>query len=60
VPKRAGDIYPSVKLARQQRGLALDKNDLWVAATAIALGAVLVSRDTDFAETDGLPVVALS
>jgi hypothetical protein len=28
-------------LARQQRGLTLDENDLWVAATALALGATL-------------------
>jgi len=30
-----------------------------VAATALALGATLVSRDRDFAGIDGLPVLAL-
>jgi predicted nucleic acid-binding protein len=59
VPERAGDFYAAVKLARQQRGLTLDENDLWVAATALALGAVLVSRDSDFGGIDSLPVVAL-
>jgi predicted nucleic acid-binding protein len=59
VPARAGDFYATVKLARQRRGLALDENDLWVAATALALGATLVSRDPDFAGIDGLQVVAL-
>jgi predicted nucleic acid-binding protein len=58
VPERAGDYYAAVKLARQQRGLALDENDLWIAATALALGATLVSRDDDFAGVDGLSVVA--
>jgi predicted nucleic acid-binding protein len=60
VPERAGDLYAAVKLARQQRGLSLDENDLWVAATALALGATLVSRDSDFESIDGLPVVALA
>ena len=59
VPERAGDLYAAVKLSRQQRGLALDENDLWIAATALALGATLVSRDNDFGGIDGLPVVAL-
>jgi predicted nucleic acid-binding protein len=59
VPERAGDFYATVKLARQRSGLALDENGLWVAATALALGATLVSRDPDFAGIDGLLVVAL-
>ena len=59
VPDRAGDFYAAVKLTRQQRGLTLDENDLWVAATALALGATLVTRDSDFGGIDGLPVVAL-
>lgn len=59
IPEQAGDFYAVVKLARQQRGLTLDENDLWVAATALALGATLVSRDADFGGIDGLPVVAL-
>jgi predicted nucleic acid-binding protein len=59
VPERAGDFYAAVKVARQQQGLTLDENDLWVAATAVSLGATLVSRDSDFARIDGLAVVAL-
>lgn len=60
VPERAGDFYAVTKLARQRHGLSLDENDLWVAATVVALGATLVSRDSDFAGIEGLPVVALS
>ncbi len=59
IPEHAGDYYAAVKLARQQGGLALDENDLWIAATALALRAVLVSRDRDFAGIEGLEVVAL-
>ena len=56
VPEAAGDHYASVKLIRQRKGLALDENDLWIAATALSLGAVLVSRDSDFLQIEGLTV----
>ncbi len=58
IPARAADFYANIKLAPQQRGLTLDENDLWVAATALAIGATLVSRDGDFGRIDGLSVVS--
>jgi len=58
IPERAGDFYATIKLARYSRGLALDENDLWIAATALSLGATLVSRDRDFVAIEGLTVVA--
>ena len=58
IPPGAGDRYASVKVARQRRGLPLDENELWMAATALAIGATLVTRDSDFREIDGLAVVA--
>lgn len=56
VPEAAGDYYARTKLIHQQKGLTLDENDLWIASTAMALGAVLVSRDTDYQKIDGLTV----
>ena len=56
VSESAADYYASVKLAQQQRGASLDENDLWIAATALALNAVLVTRDTDFSNVPGLRV----
>lgn len=56
VPEKAGDSYATMKLVRQQKGLSLDENDLWIAATAVSLGAVLISRDSDFQHLDGLTV----
>lgn len=53
IPERAGDLYATIKLARHNRGLTLDENDLWVAAMAMALGATLVSRDQDFSGIEG-------
>lgn len=56
VPEIAGEFYAQVKLSRQQQGLALDENDLWIAATALAIDATLVSRDKDFQQIEGLIV----
>jgi predicted nucleic acid-binding protein len=60
IPERAADLYANLKAARRQQGLALDDNDLWVAATALAMGARLVTRDGDFAGIAGLSVVVLN
>ena len=54
IPPVAGDQYGLVKAAVQKLGLSLDENDLWIAATAIVLGATLVSRDSDFRQVDRL------
>ena len=51
-----GDHYAEIKLARQRKGLALDENDLWIAAAARHAGATLVSRDTDFRQIERLSV----
>ncbi len=59
VPERAGDFYAAIKRTRQQQGLPLDENDLWIAATALSLDATLVSRDSDFAGIEGLAVAAV-
>jgi len=57
IPPAAGDLYASLKVAQQTRGVPLDENDLWIAATALAIKATLVSRDNDFQGAEGLPVV---
>ena len=57
IPPAAGDRYASVKISQQRRGLPLDENDLWIAATALAMEATLVSRDSDFQTVEGLAVV---
>ena len=56
VPEAAGDVYARIKLDTERRGVPLDENDLWIAATALALGATLVSSDTDFRRVSGLTV----
>jgi tRNA(fMet)-specific endonuclease VapC len=56
VPEAAADHYARIKAASRAKGLPMDENDLWIAATALALGATLVSRDSDFGAVDGLVV----
>ena len=52
----AGDAYARLKRRGEQAGLPLDENDLWIAATAIACGAILVTADRDFSRVSGLRV----
>ena len=56
VPAGAADIYAAIKAEAQQRGVALNENDLWIAATAMPYGATLVTRDGDFQHVTGLSV----
>jgi tRNA(fMet)-specific endonuclease VapC len=56
VPEAAGDLYAVAKLRAQRAGTPLDENDLWIAAAALSMGAVLVTTDSDFQRVDGLSV----
>ena len=49
----AGDLYARIKLTRQQKGLSLDENDLWIAATAMALGAAFSHTRQRFCQHRG-------
>lgn len=40
--------YAEIDAWCRQNGIALGKNDLWIAATAVATGAVLLTADKDF------------
>lgn len=48
VPKEAADYYAILKSHAEQQGTPLSDNDLWIAATAIALNAILVTADSDY------------
>jgi len=54
VPAEAGDQYARLKALQQRSGLPLDENDRWIAATTLAIGATLVTRDSDFQAIEGL------
>jgi len=54
VPAPAADIYANLKMTCQRTGIAINENDLWIAATALAGGATLVTRDKDFSRLPSL------
>jgi predicted nucleic acid-binding protein len=56
IPENAGDHYGRIKSEAERRGLRLDENDLWIAATAVAFDWVLVTRDRDFGRVKALVV----
>jgi tRNA(fMet)-specific endonuclease VapC len=56
VEAAVADGYARLKRTAEQAGTSLDENDLWIAATAHALGAVLVTADSDFSR---LPVLTM-
>jgi predicted nucleic acid-binding protein len=50
------ETYGHVKAFLDGQGLNLEDNDLWIAATALTLGMVLVTRDHIFTRVPGLQV----
>ncbi len=57
VPAEAAEFYAEYKTACEAKGCRLDDSDLWIAATAKAMSAVLVTRDSDFARIPDFGVV---
>ena len=50
------DVYARIKYDAERDGTPLAENDLWIAATALAHGATLVTSDTDFRRVRGLDI----
>jgi predicted nucleic acid-binding protein len=48
IPEAAADEYAVIKRETERKGARLDENDLRIAATALSLGAALVTTDSDF------------
>ena len=51
------EAWAVLRVILRETGLQLPVNDSWVAATALAHGASLVTHDADLAEVPGLSVV---
>ena len=53
IPENVGEAYAHIKVAAKGQGTPLDECDLWIAATAMALDAILVTSDSDFQRIAG-------
>lgn len=52
----AADIYGAIRWSLESLGQNSSDNDLWIAATALSLGAVAVTNDQLFGQVPGLCV----
>jgi predicted nucleic acid-binding protein len=57
VDAEVAEAWAALRVRLRDRGLAMGVNDAWIAATAIALGVPLVTKDADFDGVPGLDVV---
>ena len=53
IPEETADYYAEMKRQAEQQGTPLSDNDLWIAATAMTLNAILVTSDLDFQRITG-------
>jgi tRNA(fMet)-specific endonuclease VapC len=56
VTEQIAEVYGHLKASLESQGLSLDDNDLWIAATALTYGNLVVTRDQAFARVPGLQV----
>jgi predicted nucleic acid-binding protein len=56
VTEPIADAYGLLQAALESQRLSLDDNDLWIAATALNPGNVVVTRDQIFKQIPGLQV----
>ena len=56
ISENVSDTYANVKLAAQKQGTSLGECDLWIAATALTLDAILVASDSDYERIVGLGI----
>jgi tRNA(fMet)-specific endonuclease VapC len=54
LPEAVADAYARIKYDAERKGTQLAENDLWIAATALAQGATVVTSDADFGRVRGL------
>ena len=54
ISENVSDAYAQIKVASQKQGTSLGECDLWIAAAALTLDAILVTSDSDYQRIVGL------
>lgn len=54
VTRETAEIYAQIRIDLRKRGSPIPVNDVWIAAQAMEMGAVLVTYDKHFGEIPGL------
>ena len=57
VDRTVADAWARLRLLLRDARARMPVNDSWIAATALALGVPVVTRDADYVELNWLPVV---
>lgn len=54
VTRETAEIYAQIRIDLRKKGLPIPVNDVWIAAQAMEIGAVLITYDKHFGEIPGL------
>lgn len=56
IDEEVGDQYAKIKRETERKGMSLDENDLWIAATVLNTNGTLITQDSDFNRVENLSV----
>ncbi len=59
VDEQVAREYARVRLALKRKGRPIPENDIWIAATALAVGGEVLTDDAHFREVEGLTLRSL-
>ena len=57
IDQAVAEAWALLRILLRDRGLKIQVNDSWIAATAMTLGVPVVTQDKDYVELDGLSVI---
>jgi tRNA(fMet)-specific endonuclease VapC len=59
IDEQVAHQYARVRLDLKRKGKPIPENDIWIAATALSLGADVLTDDAHFRQVDGLVIQSI-